>query len=468
VIVPVPLEARVPKTWSHRHLLQVSTSTILLFLSGCGELRSPSDENVPEGHASAVAQPVLPLISQAPLLPLDRPLEEGEMIAAVLARNPTLVAMQASWSAAQSRYPQESAFPEPMLSYELAPLSLRESTPGMDVTLTQPIPWSQKLHGRGDAARADADVAGADLVSSRLQLISEAKFAFADYWLATGEIAVNQHEHDIVSQINAATLSSYGSGQGGRAAALQAQAMLNELDHHAILLEHARNITVARINLLVHRPSETAVPPPPRALPDPVSVPDIPELARLASERRPDLAAAAARRRRAVAVNGVVRAQDLPDISVSVGYNSMWTDTDMRFTLGVNVPLPVNRDLHAAARDEAQAEIQRADAELAAIGDRVQYEVREANERVQESWHIVHLLRERMVPTAQAMVSTTEAGIASGGRDYAALLTAQNELVDMQWQEQQALTDFHHHLADLERIVGGPLPQTPASLKEQP
>ena len=67
----------------------------------------------------------------------------------------------------------------------------------------------------------------------------------------------------VVAQIDAVQTAAYGAGQGTRIIALQSEAMLNELDHHAIMFTHARTLTIARLNYLLHEPSDHPLPPPP-------------------------------------------------------------------------------------------------------------------------------------------------------------------------------------------------------------
>jgi cobalt-zinc-cadmium efflux system outer membrane protein len=446
------------------------TLPVLIGLGGCAESTRVPADTPPAAAAEATARPPEEQRMSPPavVLPLDRPLDEGGLVAAVLARNPSLAAMQASHRAAQARATEQSARPDPVLSVDLAPLSLDEALPGLQVTLTQPLPWPVTQRSRGDAALAAADAAGDDLTSTRLNLVAETRYAFADYWLASGALAANQREQAILAQLSAAALSAYGAGAGERTAVLEAEALANELDHHAVLLGSARSIAIARLNLLVHRPSDAPLPPPPAVLDEVEEVPEVEPLARLALAQRPDLAAATARRQQAIAMQGLARAQSLPEVSLSVGYDSMWSDPDMRVTVGVGLPLPVNSDLHAGARDVALAELQRADAEVLAATDRIQFDVREAHERLVEGWHIVHLLRERMVPTSEAIVAAAQSALASGGHGYSALLSARKELIEMRWQEQQAIADVHHRLADLERVVGGQLPLNHLPTTESP
>ena len=73
------------------------------------------------GHAAADS-------GEGTLFTHDRLLTPRQLVAAVLARNPTLPAMQAAWQAAQSRIEPAAALDDPMLSYAVAPRTAPEKS----------------------------------------------------------------------------------------------------------------------------------------------------------------------------------------------------------------------------------------------------------------------------------------------------------------------------------------------------
>src|SRR4030095_6068217 len=74
-------------------------------------------------------------------------LERPALIAAVLARNPSIAAARWAWRAALARYPQETALDDPVLGYTLAPASIGSSSVdiGQRVELSQALPFPGKL-----------------------------------------------------------------------------------------------------------------------------------------------------------------------------------------------------------------------------------------------------------------------------------------------------------------------------------
>lgn len=448
------------------HLLRRGLPIVVtLLLAGCHDERSAE---MPEPLLPTEADGRHAIEAPEMIFSAGQPLDEGTLIAAVLRRNPSLTAREATERAARAHATQEGAFPEPTLDLGLAPRSLRESPVGYDVTLTEPIPWLQKLREQGTAALAAASAASDDVALMRLQLRAETMQAFAAYWQADAALAQVHSTTDAVTHIAQAQAHAYAGGTASRTQVLASRSMLNELDHHTILLDHARAVAIAHLNFLLHRAGDAPLPLPPRELPAVDQVPPLQPLLRVALLQRPDLAAASARLRQAQAEAGVVGAQDLPDLSLSVGYSTMWSDPAMRLSIGVGFPLPLNRDQRAAARTQAEADLVLAQAEQLALVDRIGFEVREAHERLTESWHVLHLIASRMIPTAVQAVQAADAALTAGGTDYVGALDARRQLIEMQWRNQMAYAECHERLADLERAVGGPVSDKPRLQEHTP
>ena len=97
------------------------------------------------------------------LFPRNSPLEREDLVAAVLARNPSLETARQGWRAALARYPQAKALEDPMLTYELAPASIASDDVrfGQSFKLSQnlPLPGKRGLRGAVAVAEAEAETA---------------------------------------------------------------------------------------------------------------------------------------------------------------------------------------------------------------------------------------------------------------------------------------------------------------------
>ena len=405
--------------------------------------------------------------SSAALFAEDSVLEVEALVAAVLARNPNLEAMERSRRAAVARRQQATALEDPMLSYAAAPQSLadRAMRDGHEVELSQRFPWPGKLRLRGQMAEHEAYAAAHDLHTARLRLAHETRRAFYDYYFAHRAIEINQANLDLLREFQRIAENKYAVGTAPKHDALQARVERLHLEHEALTLERTRRVVRAAINLLLHRSPEAQLPPPPAAVGRPHNRPQLEGLVESAVNARPELQALAQRLESARANRRLAAREYYPDVTVMTTYSTMWDDPEHRWMLGAGINLPLQVGRRRAAEVEALSESQRIAAELAAGVDQVAFEVAEAYEQVVESEHVIELYESQFLPTARENLDTARSGYEAAESDFLTFLTAERDQRLIELAYQRALAEYHQSWADLRRAVGQEV--TPARSREQ-
>ncbi|MGH8472032.1 MAG: TolC family protein [Gammaproteobacteria bacterium] len=381
-----------------------------------------------------------------------------QLARAVLARNPSLPAMQAAREAAEARIVQASALDDPMFSYTFAPATVGVSDLDFSQSfeISQALPWPGKRRMRGEAAQHEAKAAHEGIDSQRLKLIALAKSAFADWYFIHEAIRINRVNQDLLQEFRHITETRYGTGLASKQDALQADVELNMLTHQAILLERERREVLAAINKLVNRAPDQALPAP-APLPAPVAPPDAAALRARAINAQPELKILAARIQSARARTDLAGREFYPDLELVTGYDSFWDREEQRFTVGVGINIPLDRTKRRAAADEYRALMKQAEWELAEKRSALAGEVQRAYDRVQETLQLLALHRERLLPIAAENLEAAKADYAAGQGVFLALVTAEKNVMQTELGERQSLADYHRRLAELERLVGGPL-----------
>lgn len=382
-------------------------------------------------------------------------LSSAQLVQAVLARNPSLPAMQAAWEAARASIEQASALADPMLSYAVAPETAGAT--GLDfgqrLELSQALPWPGKRRLRGEAARHEATAAHEDIGSLRIKLIAAAKVVCADWYFIHEAIRINRVNQDLLKEFRSIAESKYSTGLATKQDALRADVEFNLLVHQAIVLERERREVLARINTLLNRAPDYAVPPP-SALADADTLPDVETLRTQATKSRPELKLLTARVQAVKARTGLARKDFYPDFTVRAGYNSLWDRQEKRFTVGVGINIPLDRSKRQAAEDESRARMKQAEWELVDKRSAVAGEVQRAYDRAQESRHVLALYGERLLSLAEENLQAAKADYQAGSGDFLTLISAEKNLMQTQLRERQALADSHRRTAELERAVG--------------
>jgi cobalt-zinc-cadmium efflux system outer membrane protein len=120
--------------------------------------------------------------------------------------------------------------------------------------------------------------------------------------------------------------------------------------------------------------------------------------------------------------------------------------------------MPIYRRKLQAAVSEAQFRVNQRRAEYQQKVADVRYEVQASYEQVLEARRAVAIYEERLLPVAGQNLDVARSNYDVGKSTFLNLLVAQQQLLSQREQYQTALAAYHSRLAELERVVGGPLP----------
>lgn len=395
------------------------------------------------------------------LFPNESALTESALVDAVLRRNPTLSAARQAWRAALAAVPQVTALDDPMLAYEVAPLSV--PLPGLDrdvpfgqrVMLSQALPFPGKLEARGAVALSSADVVEQDLRATRLSLALLTSQLWADYFATERSLAANEELRSLLEGLRASAEAHLATGHSLLRDPLRAEVQLAHLHHEQVVLESRRRVLRARMNGLLHRSLEAPLPPPPDDVVLPGHDLEAPTMLQSrAVDGRPEVAAAAARIGGAEAALDLAKLSYAPDVAVSGQYTSMFPMFEHQWMVGASLNLPLQLDRRQAERDEAEADVSRALHEHERVLDDVKTEVAVARELALEARHVVDLYETRLLPAARAQLEAARASLEAGTRGYADLLEAEEELRRVRLSREMAVADLLKRRAELEWSLG--------------
>ena len=196
------------------------------------------------------------------------------------------------------------------------------------------------------------------------------------------------------------------------------------------------------------------------------AIPAAEQLEQAALTSRPDLAALRARVDAEQASVTLACKQAYPDVEVFGRYDTFWQPSsmaDLRGQVGVSLNLPVYQGKLNAAVNEAMFRLNQRKAEYEARVLDIQYEVRTAYERLEESRQTVHLYAERTLPAATQNVAAARANYDVGKTTFLGLAEAERQLLDLREKQEQAIAEDHRRLAELERVLAGLVPSSGGS-----
>jgi outer membrane protein TolC len=384
----------------------------------------------------------------------------AELVSEVQRRNQSLQASLAAWGAASERYPQAVALDDPTFTTMFAPASFSSSTiqSSYIVGVGQKFPWAGKRNLRGEVAQWNAVAASLDYGDAQLRLAEAARLAYYEYYNVFRLLAVNDAGLSAVRAFRDTAKSKFEASQVTQQDLLQADVELAKLEQRRVEIEQARQVATARINLLLHREPQLALPLPPERLEVPSDLPDVDALRADAVERRPDLAAIAARLHAEQNDFCLMYKEFYPDIEIFGKYDTFWTDPAQRGQVGANLNIPLNQNRRQAAVREAMFRVNKMQAEYNQQVDTVRSEVQTAFARLFASRRTLELFTGKLLPASELNVSAATSGYEAGTIDFLRLVQAQREYIDLNEKYQMAIVEYFRNSAELDRVVGVGLP----------
>ena len=377
------------------------------------------------------------------------------LVEQVLARNPSLAQMAAAWEAASARYPQVTSLDDPLVGTTLAPGALGSRPNGYRFEVFQRFPFPGKLPLKGEVARAEASAAGRDVEGMRQQLTEAARDSFYEYYLVARATEVNEEILKLLRSSRATAEDLYKTGKVKQQDILVLDVEIGRQRNRSILLDRQRQVSVARMNALLHQPPDTPLPPPPREVKVEGELPDPKTLRDQALTQRLDLLALTDRIAGAQAAVQLARREYYPDFDVMGAYDAFWDSPGQRLQAGVRINLPIRLTRRDAAVAEAQDRLAELQAQLARQQDVAGFEVQQAYEQWRESVQSVRLFEKDVLPAARLSVKSAQGEYVTGGVQLLVLLEATRNLADLQDQYYQATTDFFRRRTVLQRALTG-------------
>jgi len=148
------------------------------------------------------------------------------------------------------------------------------------------------------------------------------------------------------------------------------------------------------------------------------------------------------------------RLEPYPDVKVAAAGGRIGETGESIIQLGFSVPLPII-DSGKGKRQEVQANVSVADAELASVEQRLLRDWGTARERLRTAARQVANYRERIIPKANEALRLVQTGFEQGKFGFIDLLDTQRTTAEVRLAYQQKLLELNVAQAELESLVAG-------------
>jgi len=377
-----------------------------------------------------------------------------------LGQHPLLASTAWGHRAARAAMEQARLFPNPEFVAEFENFGGSGDLSGFDGAemtfwLGQPLLLGGKRGRAVEVARAGAELAGWDYEAARLAVLTATTAAFAEVLaaqknleLARQTFAVAQRVHDsVTAQVEAGSVSPI---EQTRTRVVLARARLE-------LTQSRRRLETARSQLAASWGAEQ--PEFESATGDLAQIRPLPALATVSAwlERNPDVARWSAEIAQRQARLKLEKARVWPDVTISGGVRRFEESDDHAFVASLSFPLPFwNRNQGNIRAARAALEQARADARVARL--RARQTLVTAFNALRAAHATATALQNEVVPNARRAFTATEEAYREGKFRLMDVLDTQRTLFATQIQLNDALAEYHRRRAEVEGLLGRPLP----------
>jgi outer membrane protein, heavy metal efflux system len=387
----------------------------------------------------------------------------SELVAQALENNPEIQAAKRKVESARARAGQATYLEDPELNVEAwgiplnRPLSFRSANP-IVVGLRQKLPFFGKRGLQSDMAGQEVKMAEEELRAKEIDIIAKIRSAYAAVFMAAKTIEINQELLQLNRQLGATAENLYRVGKTPQQDVFKALLEQTDLLNKLTSAEKDRITTQAKLNTLMNRSITTPI----GQLTEPGLsrlTPEYADLEKLAIEQRPELRALEANINKSEkAMELAERNRKYPDFMVGLQY---WVAPDQNpknmYTPMVSLTIPFSpwtRGRHDYEVEEALAEKQMAQSNLAAMKNMTLLEVRENLAKAEAAGKSVSIYRDGLLPQAEQAFQSAVAAYQTGTVNFATLLDAQRTIRDVRLGYYKAIVEYEQSIADLERAIG--------------
>ena len=391
------------------------------------------------------------------------PAKLADLLAEAERNNPQMQAARHGWQSAQQVPSQVSTLPDPQ--FVLQHVSVGSPRPFAGYTnsdfayvgfgVSQDLPYPGKLRLRGEIAKKDADATQQRYESVRRDILRQVKMAYFKLAYLAKRQAILEGDGQILEQVEQSAEARYRSGMGNQQDVLQAQLERTKLLREITMNQLEAGKVQAEIKQLLNRPQSSpdieAV-----ELSETMPAYTFDQLLAAANANNPDIAGA----QKMVEKQGLQVDLAKKDFYPDFNLQYMWQRTDptqfrayYSLTLGVRIPIYRGRRQQPELA-QAEADQSRAKSEHEMQTQQVAFELRQQYVSAEKSAELLKIYREGLVPQARAELQAGLAAYQSNRQDFQALLASFLDVLKLDEEYWQTLSEHETALAQIEGVTG--------------
>ncbi len=388
-----------------------------------------------------------------------------ELIQQAIAIHPKLQAARSRIAAAQFRIPQARALPDPMAETLFWPIAnnaqqLASGRMTNQLSLSQTVPWPEKLRTQAEIAAREVGMAQADMREIEREIAESVRLAYYEVWFSGEAHRIVNANRKLAEQIVKIAQNRFRSG-GSQQDVIRAELEVEKRDQQLLELEKQREVAQADLATLVQQPLAFSVEPQ-----NDLKVNDIPTqldtLLSSAKQCNPTLQNLAWQIQRDLQKQRLASLQKYPDLTYGVQYGMMSSSQaispvadgidNISFSVGTTLPI-WKKKIQAGicqAVSEKNSSAQLHQSEWNSIAGRLRRLVQQAQSLDKQR----SLYVERIIPRAEQAFEISQAEYTVGKTSFIQLSENFSEALMFRVEVARIEATLAGMLAQIERTVG--------------
>ena len=385
-----------------------------------------------------------------------------EYIQIAIEQNPELQSLRAGVEADRERVREAGVLmdPEVSVAYDFNPMMSDSYLGRFSVSAMQMLPWFGTLDARRDLQRSAADVSRTQISSRQLEILRDLQLTWFDIAEIREQIHITEQTLELVRDLEKLVEARYETGRAGQADILRIQMEEQRLLNRIAELEDRINPLTARFNELLNRDAKTEV-----ETADELSHADLAWSDEETRDRirrlNPIFDGIEAERTAAENAHRLAELDGRPGFGIGVevmgrdfGPMSMFPDARESIVGMATIRVPLFRSRYNSQKQQANHRIRSLDLREHQTENRLMADLEVYLEEIRRSERKLILLSDELVPRAQQALSILSEEYSVGNARFDELLQIQRELLDLEFESIEALTNQNRAVIKIETLMG--------------
>lgn len=377
--------------------------------------------------------------------------------------NPQIQLAKHGWESAKQTPSQVATLPDPQVVLQQTNVGSPRPFAGytnsdfayIGVGFSQDLPYPGKLRLRGEIAQKDADAIQQKYQSVRHVVFAAVKMAYFQLGYLAKREKILDEDAQLLQQVEQAAESRYRSGLGNQQEVLQAQLERTKLLRETNMNQLEQGKVQAELKSLLNR-SQTSTDIETAELSESTPAYNFDQLLAEAKTNNPDLAGTQKMVERQSLQVDLAKKDFYPDFNVQ----GMWQRTDpsqfrayYQFSVGMRIPIYRSRRQRPELA-QAEADRDRARSEYEMQSQQTALQLRQQFLTAEKSAELLKIYRDGLIPQARAELQAGMAAYQSNRQDFQALLASFFDVLKLDEEYWQTLSEHETALAQIEEVTG--------------